>query len=666
MYCSTVSPQTSPHGFGTRPRDENVGAYLAKGQEKRKAQDQDIDKMDAQMQRGFKFHRGASGKQEDMDLAAQIQGARAAAEMNGDHSGAFGDQGTFHMNVPNVKDLQSEGEDTDPEDAEAKDGKESTPTKGKGGGGGSNGSSPKGEEGQGGGAKDASGSKDAWFDCDTQIGDATKAHKKWMKETKKQMVDVSEDLKNWIKASSATPEMYEELKNDIELARGRRQACILVMKAKAEPQAVAAEGSSPDSILTADNLQQAIGASIEAHLQSQSEPDPSLATLGAAPKAMAKPKEPEPDPTSASTEPAGAVVGTPGDLAAPTTPLAVIGSPGGGGDVATPGGPATPATPLAVTGSPGGGGDVPAAFAVSAGAFGAGGSLGEPRPCAFRPKVGSDGGNSFLQNLLAQSGQNPTLAVKKYKATLDEQQRSGEKFRGYGLSQPIRSFRDLRHYDEFDALFREYELCSCKEDIQRVNDSWKAAKGAFKELVTNAKGVQKRLENGVKKFKEGGSSKKKAKTTEARKTIGKRSAAAAAGQEAAEPAAKRAKLSDGTDSRLAKVAEVALGDDLKLQDVVDWQKPALFHVAPPTLEAALPLSIVACRDKSSKFLKSEERNAAKRTHRKLDEDSVKELRAFFKFADVAESVAPPPGEALSQAMTPSFCAVAGGTSCELP
>ena len=345
--------------------------------------------MDLAMQRGMKFHRGAAGASGDMVLVKNLHDARAAAELSGDYSGAFGDQGLFQQSVPNLKELQNEEDDDDEEAAESPTKKQKT----------NDSQGSQGDNQQDAAAADGGKKDDKWFDRDTQIADAVKKHKTWMKEMEAKMKEVKKELKELF--SKAKPEDYAEIKNDVELARGRYNAVRLVMTKTAAPAPLQGghEGGDRISLLeliTEETIELSDGTHIRNDREAgggasdQQRLQESLAKLRSRPKAAASPPKNE------------AL-----NVAAVPTHFE-----GGDDEPQFEGVDAQVAAAVVEDQVAAGAAGATKATVATAGESADGDGFAPPKE-VVRSGSASDGGCSFLDNLLMENKGNPTLAVKK-------------------------------------------------------------------------------------------------------------------------------------------------------------------------------------------------------------------------------------------------------------
>ena len=160
--------------------------YSAMEPEKKKATQDDLNKLDSKMHKG-PLYRGASSDCLDQDIAARMSLASAAAEMGGEQGGgAFGPTGKFAQEVPNVEELDSQDSDNggdDPVDKEesgqpGQPGTGSTPRK-----------CQKEEDDATSVTHSSSARKkpECWAKRDDQIATAVKAHEKWVSDKLKDL-----------------------------------------------------------------------------------------------------------------------------------------------------------------------------------------------------------------------------------------------------------------------------------------------------------------------------------------------------------------------------------------------------------------------------------------------------------------------------------------------
>jgi hypothetical protein len=391
--------------------------YTMKGAEKRKAEVEDINKADQAMCRASKFHKGPSTQQGAFAEARALMNAKAAAEMSGDLSGAFGGAGRSVQAVPNVKDLVSEDEDEKEVDATA--------------GGDDDGTMVPGAAAPG-------GQKSKFFVVDEAIADAVKSHKDWSKNCLLKLLDSKKELGGCLR--QVTEKNSADLKEEAEMLRGRLAAIQLVVyKRKDDSALTAPEGTN----LTANSIEKALEEAANG-VGNDSE-QPPLGELVSAP---------------AESEVRAAEIGS--------EEVFTVGGPNGGsmeaseeveadddtkketaaqaGIAARPKQYASPPKPSHMAGEQSGLEDLP------------------PSTTSPGKDNKSDGGLSFIDNLLAESARCPTLAVKKYIANLNVQSvdKKGA-FKGYGNVEPTRSYKSLRYFYDVASAWREYETCTTKD-----------------------------------------------------------------------------------------------------------------------------------------------------------------------------------------------------------
>ena len=155
--------------------------YQVKDKEKKQASKEDLDKLDAKMNKST-FKLGTHASRDGMDIARSLNAATAAAAAAGSGGSAFGDCGQLAGAIPDITDLLSEPETEKEEEADTRgdaagtDERDSHSLKRKGtGGSGQAGGDPPSAKKQ---------RQEEWFDKDKFVGGAIKAHQIWYDSTK--------------------------------------------------------------------------------------------------------------------------------------------------------------------------------------------------------------------------------------------------------------------------------------------------------------------------------------------------------------------------------------------------------------------------------------------------------------------------------------------------
>ena len=204
-----------------RDSSVKVQSYQLRDKDVKNANQDAIDKAAARLSKGPTF--SATSARSRGDMACAMTGALAAATSGGE-GGAFSSAGLAAMHIPDVRDLVSE-EEGEAAEEESVDGNPETPRKRKREGeetaAGESSSSSKGSR------PTKKSKKERWFGRDAAVASALKGHQGWLKTTRRDMNTII--TSSQVAIENVTPDVEDEVKNEMKLAKNRLYALRLVM-----------------------------------------------------------------------------------------------------------------------------------------------------------------------------------------------------------------------------------------------------------------------------------------------------------------------------------------------------------------------------------------------------------------------------------------------------
>ena len=450
------------------------------GKQKKNPMQEDIAKMAYSMREGPKAASSTLGGRSDQ--AKLLVNAKTAAVLAGG-DGAFSDAGRAAIEIGDVRDLDSD------EEAAAKQGGDDED----GGGAaevGAGGKRKKGEAAAAGDAKKQKGAEDKkkpWFDRDSQVAAALRAHQTWQKGMQRDLAAGIEAARDMIES---VPTDYEDnVKNEMKLCKNRLYALRLVLGS-------GGHGGGKDGGASDDPWDM-----FESKWASRRvvEPPAEAGGGGGAPAAQpcAADAAAAPPADTAGGAPAAEL---PAETAggAPATQVADAAA-GEGAGAEQQNSAVAPTSAVPVVKKPRWNRDrkdqTSAEETVAIAAKEPGGN--DSGPSKPDEEVGGDAGGcdskSTVANFYQQTGGDGSKALKRYIASFSATSGKPE----LGSAPPCRSYRSLIVFSEFDTYSEKIEVCETKEALVAISNSMKPFKAAYTDLLSMSKAAVTRLKNAI-------------------------------------------------------------------------------------------------------------------------------------------------------------------------